>query len=366
MRKFAITTTAFAAVALVALSGCSSTPRGGDDAGSGDAASGFESGSVIGVALPDKTSENWTIAGGLFEDAIAEAGFEANIQYAGSTSPAPDQQAQISTMIEDGAKVIIVGAFDSKSLGAQLADAKDQGITVIAYDRLLEETENVDYYAAFDNFKVGELQGQALVDGLKAVKPEGPYNIELFSGGPTDPNAKVFFDGAMSILQPLIDSGDLVVVSGETEVAATATDGWDPANAQERMDTLIQGSYQGTELDGVLSPNDTLARAIIQSVSDAGLPNIVITGQDSEAASIPYILDGRQYMTIYKDTRKLVDQTVSMITSLSEGDEAETNDTADNGTKEVPTFYLDPIVVTKDNAAEVYKDNDTLYPLTQQ
>ena len=364
MRKFAITTTAVAAVALMALSGCSS-PRGGGDSGD-DAGSGFDSGSVIGVALPDKTSENWTIAGGLFQDAIEAAGFEANIQYAGSTSPAPDQQAQISTMIEDGAKVIIIGAFDSKSLGAQLKEAADQGVTVIAYDRLLEETENVDYYAAFDNFKVGELQGQSLLDGLEAAKPGGPWNIELFSGAPTDPNAKVFFDGAMSVLQPAIDSGDVVVVSGETEVAATSTDGWDAATAQERMDTLIQGSYQGTELDGVLSPNDTLARAIIQSVSDANLPNIVVTGQDSEAASIPFILDGRQYMTIYKDTRKLVDQTVSMITSLSEGDEAETNDTADNGAKEVPTFYLDPIVVTKDNAAEVYKDNDTLFPLTQK
>jgi len=363
MRKFAITTTAVAAVALMALSGCSS--RGDDTAGGTGDAAGFEAGSVIGVALPDKTSENWTIAGGLFEDAIAEAGFEANVQYAGSTSPAPDQQAQISTMIEDGAKVIVVGAFDSKSLGAQLKEAADQGVKIIAYDRLLEESENVDYYAAFDNFKVGELQGQALVDGLKAVKPEGPYNIELLSGAATDPNAAVFFNGAMSVLQPLIDSGDLVVVSGETTVEATATPEWDPANAQERMDTILQGSYQDATIDGVLSPNDTLARAVLQSVSDAGQGPIVVTGQDSEAASIPLIMDGSQYMTIYKDTRKLVAQTLAMITELSKGEEAETNAETDNGTKEVPTFYLDPIVVTKDNAADVYKDNDTLFPLTQ-
>lgn len=364
MRNKAITTTAIAAAALLALVGCAG-PRGGDDT-SGDSSTGFESGSVIGVALPDKTSENWTIAGALFEAAIEDAGFEANVQYAGSTSPAPDQQAQISTMIEDGAKVIIIGAYDSKSLGAQIKEAKDQGVTIIAYDRLLEESESVDYYVAFNNFKVGELQGQALIDGLAAAKPEGPWNIELFSGSPTDPNAKVFFDGAMSKLQPMIDSGDLVVVSGEVELAATATDGWDPANAQDRMDTLLQGSYQGTELHGVLSPNDTLARAVIQSVADASMPNIVITGQDSEAASIPYILDGRQYMTIYKDTRKLVAQTLSMVTELAGGDEATTNDVTDNGSKDVPTFYLEPIVVTADNAAEVYKDNETLFPLTQK
>jgi len=363
MRKMAITATAVAAAAVLALSACS-TPRGGGE--ETETGAGFEAGSVIGVALPDKTSENWTIAGALFEEAIADAGFEANVQYAGSTSPAPDQQQQISTMIEDGAKVIVIGAYDSKSLGAQVKEAADAGVTIISYDRLLEETENVDYYVAFNNFKVGELQGQALLDGLEAAKPGGPWNIELFSGGPTDPNAAVFFNGAMSILQPKIDSGDLVVVSGEVDVKDTATDGWDPANAQDRMDTILQGSYGSTELDGVLSPNDTLARAVIQSVSDAKKPNIVITGQDSEAASIPYILDGRQYMTIYKDTRKLVAQTLDMVTAISEGNEAETNDTADNGTKEVPTFYLDPIVVTADNAAEVYKDNETLFPLTQK
>ena len=362
MRKFAITTTAVTAVALLALAGCS-TPRGGDT-GSGDAA-GFEAGSVIGVALPDKTSENWTIAGGLFEDAIAEAGFEANVQYAGSTSPAPDQQAQISTMIEDGAKVIVIGAYDSKSLGAQLKEAADQGVKIIAYDRLLEESDNVDYYAAFDNYKVGELQGQALVDGLAAVKPEGPYNIELLSGSATDPNAAVFFNGAMSVLQPLIDSGEIVIPSTETTVEQTATEGWDGPTAQERMDTILQGSYQGKTIDGVLAPNDNLARYILQSVADAGQGPIVITGQDSEAASIPLIMDGSQYMTIYKDTRKLVAQTIDMITELSKGGEATTNAETDNGSKEVPTFYLDPIVVTKDNAAEVYKDNDTLFPLTQ-
>ena len=361
MRKIVMTSTAVAAVAMLALAGCS--PREGAETPT--EGTGFEAGSVIGVALPDKTSENWTIAGGLFEAAIADAGFEANVQYAGSTSPAPDQQAQISTMIEEGAKVIIIGAYDSKSLGAQLKEAAEQGVKIIAYDRLLEETENVDYYAAFDNFKVGELQGQALVDGLKA-QGEGPYNIELFSGAATDPNAAVFFNGAMSILQPLIDDGTLVVQSGEVAVEQTSTEGWDGPTAQERMDTLLQGSYQNKTINGVLAPNDNLARYILQAVEDAGQGKIVITGQDSEAASIPLIMDGTQYMTIYKDTRKLVAQAIDMVSELAAGGEATTNDVTANGSKDVPTFYLDPIVVTAENAAEVYKDNETLFPLTQK
>lgn len=369
MRKIAITTTAVAAVALMALAGCSSSSggRGGDSATNG-ASAGFEKGSTIGVALPDKTSENWTIAGQIFTDDLTSAGYKPDVQYAGSTSPVPDQQAQISAMIQAGAKVIVIGANDAKQLGSQVADAEAQGIKIISYDRLISDTENVDYYVAFNNFKVGQDQGQALLDGLAAKFPDQKsYNIELIAGAATDPNATVFFDGAMDVLQPKIDDGTLKVVSGQTTFKQVQTDGWDPKNAQTRMDTVLQGNYQGdTEINGVLSPNDTLARAALQSVKDAGKGPIVITGQDSEAASIPLIMSGEQYMTIYKDTRKLVEQTVTMIQSLAAGDEAETNDTENNGSKDVPTYYLDPVVVTADNAAEVYKDNDTLYPLTQK
>ncbi|WP_210507669.1 sugar-binding protein [Naasia sp. SYSU D00057] len=368
MRKVMITAAAVASAAVLALSGCSGASDRGGDAGGGDAASGFEEGSVIGVALPDKTSENWTIAGEIFTDALTEAGYEPNVQYAGSTSPVPDQQAQISTMIQDGAKVIVIGANDAKQLGSQVADAKEQGVTIISYDRLISDTENVDYYVAFNNFKVGQEQGQALLDGLAAKFPDKTtYNIELIAGAATDPNAAVFFNGAMDVLQPKIDDGTLVVVSGQDTFEQVQTDKWDPANAQSRMDTVLQGFYQGdVAIDGVLAPNDTLARAAIQSVKDASKGPIVVTGQDSEAASIPLIMSGEQYMTIYKDTRKLVAQTVEMIKSLAAGEEAETNAEEDNGAKEVPTFYLDPVVVTAENAAEVYKDNDTLFPLTQQ
>jgi len=364
MRKLAITTTAVAAVALLALAGCSS--RSADDSGSGDA-KGFDKGSLIGVALPDKTSENWVLAGGLFKSAIEEAGFKADVQYAGQSTPVPDQQAQIASMSTKGAKVIIIGAKDGGQLGTQVKDAKAAGATVIAYDRILTDTKDIDYYVAFNNEKVGELQGQALLDGLKAKFPDKKsYNIELFSGDPGDANAPVFFQGAMKVLEPKIKDGTLKVVSGQTDIKQTATKDWLAQNAQNRMDTILQGSYQSTELDGVLSPNDTLARAILTSVKSAGKPAIVVTGQDSEAASIPLIMSGEQYMTIYKDTRDLVKKAIEMTTQLSKGDKADTTTKTNNGSVDVPTFYLPPVVVTKENAAEAYKNNPDLEKLTQQ
>jgi putative multiple sugar transport system substrate-binding protein len=367
MKKLVIAGTALAAVAALALSGCQA--RGGDETAGETGAAGFPADSTIGVALPDKTSENWVLAGDLFTTGLTDAGFKADVQYAPANNTVAEQQNQITSMVTNGAKVIIIGAKDGAQLSAQVEAAKESGAVVIAYDRLILNTEAVDYYLAFDNFKVGELQGQALLDGLAAKFPDkDTYNIELFSGSPDDNNAGVFFDGAMSVLQPKIDDGTLVVVSGQTEVAQTATQGWLAANAQSRMDTLLAANYQGTDLDGVLSPNDTLARAIIESVRAAGKPLPVVTGQDSEVESVKSIVAGEQYMTIYKDTRALVAAAIEMVKELQAGDEvAEINDTEsyDNGVKVVPSYLLAPVVVTKENAAEAYKDNESLFPLTQ-
>jgi putative multiple sugar transport system substrate-binding protein len=348
---------------MLALAGCSSRTEDGG----GAAEAGFEEGSVIGVALPSKTSENWVLAGDLFETGLAEAGFEADVQYAGASTAVKDQQDQISAMITNGAKVIVIGAADGGQLATQVQTAHDAGAVVIAYDRLILNTEDVDYYVAYDNFKVGELQGQALLDGMKERKPEGPYNIELFSGSSDDANSAVFFGGAMSVLQPEIDSGNLVVVSGQTDIKQTATPGWKAENAQSRMDSLLISSYGSTELDGVLSPNDTLARAIITSVKAAGKPIPIVTGQDSEVESVKSIMAGEQYSTINKDTRKLVAQTIDMVEVLQAGEEPEVNDTEsyDNGVKIVPAYLLDPVIVTQANAAEAYKDDPVLFPLTQ-
>jgi putative multiple sugar transport system substrate-binding protein len=366
MKKILLATGAFVAVAALGLTGCASDSSRGGDAGS-DSGSGFAADSLVGVALPDKTSENWVLAGGLFEDGLKEAGFKGDVQYAGASNAVADQQQQISTMVTNGAKVIIIGAKDGAQLGTQVQEAHDAGAVVIAYDRLILNSDAVDYYVAFDNFKVGQLQGQALLDGLAAKFPDKKsYNVELFSGSSDDANAPVFFDGAMDVLQPKIDDGTLVVVSGQTDIKQTATDGWKPENAQKRMDTLMQGFYQGTSIDGVLSPNDTLARAIITSVQDAGQSDLpIVTGQDSEAASIPLIMSGQQYSTIYKDTRELVKTAIAMAGDLQKGDKPDTTTKTDNGNVDVATLYLEPVIVTKENAAEAYANNPELLALTK-
>jgi len=341
MRKIAIATVAVAAAAALALSGCSSRGSGSD----ASTAAGFAKDSTIGVALPTKTSENWVLAGGLFTDGLKEAGFKPDVQYAGAS-----------------------GAVDGGQLAAQAKAAHDAGAVVIAYDRLILNSPNVDYYVAYDNEKVGELQGQALLDGMaKRFPDKKKYNIELFSGSPDDANSKVFFDGAMKVLQPKIDDGTLTVVSKQTDIKQTATQGWLPANAQTRMDTLLAANYGSTELDGVLSPNDTLARAIITSVQGAGKPVPVVTGQDSEPESVKSIMAGVQYSTINKDTRNLVKQAIAMVKDLQQGKKPEINDdkSYDNGKKVVPAFLLKPVIVTKENAAEAYANDPTLEPLTK-
>lgn len=368
MRKFAITTVAIAGVALMALSGCSS--RDAAPASSG-AATGFKAGSTIGVALPDKTSENWVLAGKLFTDALTNAGFKADVQYAPATNTAAEQANQVSSMITKGAKVVVIGAKDGKQLGPQTKAAAANGTKVIAYDRLIQDTPNVDYYVAYDNEKVGELQGQALLDGMKARFPDAKtYNIELFSGSSDDANAPVFFDGAMKVLKPKIADGTVKVVSGQTDIKQTATAGWLAQNAQTRMDTLLAANYSGTVLNGVLSPNDTLGRAIITSIKAAGKATPVmpvVTGQDSEAASIPLIMTGEQYSTINKDTRVLVAKAIKMVQDLQAGKKVEVNDTKsyNNGVKIVPSFLLPPVIVTKANAAEAYANDPKLAPLTK-
>lgn len=365
MKRITKAAVAFAAIATMALAGCGSGRDTSATNGASEGAGGFAADSVIGVALPQKTSENWVLAEGLFNDGLKEAGFTPDVQFAnGGVS---EQQNQIAAMVTKGAKVIVVGAIDGSQLGTQLKAAKEAGATVIAYDRLLLNTKDVDYYVAFDNYKVGELQGQALLDGLAERKGSGPWNIELIAGSPDDANSQVFFNGAMSVLQPKIDDGTLKVVSGQTSFSQVSTQGWKAENAQKRMDTILSGSYSSAKLDGILSPNDTLARAAMTSVKAAGKELPVVTGQDSEVESVKSIMAGEQYSTIFKDTNKLVAQTIVMLKALQKGEEVPVNntDSYDNGVKTVPAYLLEPVIVTKANAAEVYKDDKTLGPLTK-
>ncbi|MCL1870248.1 MAG: sugar-binding protein [Promicromonosporaceae bacterium] len=366
MRKWKSALVALTAVGALALSACSGSSRGDTASDPSSGAAGFPAGSTIGVALPQKTSENWVLAEGLFNDGLTAAGFKPLVQFA--NGGVTEQQNQIQAMIEQGAKVIVVGAIDGSQLGSQLKAAQDAGIKVIAYDRLLENTANVDLYVAFDNFKVGVLQGQALLDGLAKQKGSGPYNIELIAGSSDDANSTPFFQGAMSVLQPKIDDGTLKIPSGQTKFEQATTQGWKAENAQKRMDTILSGFYAGsTKLDGILSPNDTLARAALTSVHQAGKPNPVITGQDSEVESVKLIMAGTQYSTIYKDTRELVAKTIDQVKLAQQGQPFEVNDTKtyNNGVKVVPAFLLDPKIVTKDNAAQVYANDPNLAPLTK-
>jgi len=369
MKRIATAMIVLGASAALAFSGCASSDRTAGTAPSGSApaasaglngnmltlGSGFAAGSKIGVSLPQKTSENWVLAEGLFTDQLKAAGFDPIVQFA--NGGAPEQQNQISAMIEQGVKLLVVGAVDGSQLGSQLAAAKQAGIPVIAYDRLLMNTDAVDMYMAYDNYKVGVLQGTALLEGLGKSAKKAPWNIELISGSPDDANSKPFFEGGMSVLQPKIDDGTLKVVSGQVTQQQTSTAGWKAENAQKRMDAILSANYQGnTTLDGILSPNDTLARAALTSVKSAGKANPVITGQDSEVESVKLVFQGVQYSTIDKDTKNFVTKVVEYIGKIAKGEAVEVNDTKsyNNGVKVVPAYLLTPVIVTKDNVCTEY------------
>ena len=328
---------------------------------------GFAAGAKIGVSLPQKTSQNWVEAEGMFNTGLTAAGYVPTVQFA--TNGVADQQNQISAMVQNGVSVLVVGAVDGSQLGGQLDQAKQAGITVIAYDRLLMNTKSVDMYVAYDNYKVGQLQGQALLQGMLANQGDPPYNIELIAGSPDDANSKPFFEGAMSVIQPGIDCGALKVLSGQTTQTQAATQGWLAKNAQTRMDAILAANYTSAKLNGILSPNDTLARAALASLSSAGKSGdkTIITGQDSETASIPLIMQGTQYMTIYKNTQGLVDAIIAIINLLQKGQPVPINDTTsyNNGVQVVPTQLLTPQVVTAANAAQVYANDATRLPCTQ-
>jgi len=320
---------------------------------------GFEADALIGVAMPQKGPEGWYMPEGLFNYYLSEAGFR--VQFSTADGGVPEQQNQIESMIEDGVRVIVVDAIDGSQLGAQLAKAKAAGIAIIAYDRLLINTTDVDLYIAYDRCQVGRLQAAALLEGLDK-KGTGSFNIELIAGSPDDANSVPFFDCAMEVLQPRIDSGDLVIPLGQISREQVSTVGWDPTNVQTRFEGILSSFYaDGTKLDGVLSPNDTLARAAITSVLEVGLENPVVTGQDSEVESIKWIAEGKQYSTINRDMETLVTEVIRVIQILQRGEASPINDSAtfDNGAKVVPAYLLAPVLVTKDNLCTAYSPNTT-------
>lgn len=346
-------------------SGCSTSDDGDSNstevtkADSGEDAAedaGFASDAVIGVALPWLGTQNWAEADEMFRVKLKEAGYEAIVQHA--DNKVTTQQQQIESMIQNGAKVIVVGAVDGSQLGGVLEEAAAAGVYIIGYDRLIENTEAIDGVVQFDSIKTGVLQGEALLAGLAEQKGEGPYNIELFGGGPADPNAPNFFKGAMMVLQPKIDDGTLVVVSGQLDFTQAATLDWDNAKAQSRMDSLLSGFYSESEIHGVLCPNDGIARAVITASEQAGQEIPVTSGLDAENETVKWIWEGRQYSTIAKPTDTLVGKTIEIINELQAGyGMPETGEMTNNGMKDVKIYALAPLVVTKENIKEAFAND---------
>ncbi|KQS71850.1 multiple monosaccharide ABC transporter substrate-binding protein [Modestobacter sp. Leaf380] len=348
---------------------------GGGAGGGGDDTADADAGDLtIGVSMPTQTSERWIADGDNVKSQLEDAGYNVELQYA--NDDIPTQSQQVDQMITEGVDVLIIAAVDGTALAPQLENAAAEGIEVIAYDRLIRDSENVDFYVTFDNFSVGVAQANALLTGLGlqtadggAGTATGPFNVELFAGSLDDNNATFFFDGAMSILQPLIDDGTLVVPSGQTSIEQAATLRWDQATAQARMDTLLTGTYNdGTVLNGVLSPYDGISRGIITALQNTGYgpdlastprPLPVVTGQDAEIASVKLINDGVQSSTIFKDTRNLAEQAVAAATAFLEDGEPEANDTEtyDNGVKVVPSYLLPVETVYADDIASVLVDS---------
>lgn len=317
---------------------------------------------LVGIAMPTKASARWIDDGNNIVKQLQAAGYQTDLQY--GDDDIPNQLSQIENMVTKGAKVLVVASIDGTTLSDVLQKAHDAGIKVIAYDRLIRDSGNVDYYATFDNFQVGVLQAGTIVDKLGLKDGKGPFNIELFGGSPDDNNAFFFYDGAMSVLQPYIDSGKLVVKSGQTGMDKVGTLRWDPATAQARMDNLLSANYTDAKVDAVLSPYDGLSIGIISSLKGVGYgsadqPLPVVTGQDSEIPSIKSIIAGEQYSSIFKDTRDLAKVTVAMVDAVMTGKEPEVNDTKtyDNGVKVVPSYLLKPVAVTKENYKQVLVDS---------
>jgi putative multiple sugar transport system substrate-binding protein len=316
---------------------------------------------LVGVSMPTQSSQRWIQDGNYMKETLEERGYEVDLQYAEDNIDA--QVSQIENMIVKGADVLVIAAIDGAALTNVLEQAADNDVKVISYDRLIINTPHVSYYATFDNFQVGVLQGGYIVDALDLESGAGPFNIELFAGSPDDTNAYYFFDGAMSELQPFIDSGQLNVVSGQTEFDQVATLRWDGATAQQRMDNILTAFYTDRDVHAVLSPYDGLSIGILSALKSVGygsskeLP--VITGQDAEIPSVKAILAGEQTSTVFKDTRVLAERAARMVDAVLQGTEPEINDTEtyDNGVFVVPSFLEIPVSVDIDNWEEVLLDS---------
>ncbi|NUT92461.1 MAG: sugar-binding protein [Saccharothrix sp.] len=317
---------------------------------------------LVGVTMPTTSSERWIHDGENIKRALEEQGHQVDLRYA--ENDVPSQVEQIDEQIARGARLLIIAPVDGAALTEPLQRAADARIPVIAYDRLLRGSPNVDYYATFENFRVGVNQAESLLTGLGLRTADGgpgpsagPFNVELFAGSPDDNNATFFFDGAMSVLKPYLDAGTLVVRSGQTDFQTIATLRWDGETARKRMEDLLATTYRRAKVHGVLSPYDGISLGILTALENNGYGPVfpIVTGQDAELASVKSILAERQYSTIYKDTRELAVTTARMADAVLKGRTPQVNNLNDydNGVKVVPAMLLNPVIVVKGNYHEV-------------
>ena len=311
------------------------------------------------MAMPTKDLQRWNQDGSNMQKELEAAGYEVDLQYA--SNDIATQVSQIENMINSGCSLLVIASIEGDSLGTVLEQAKEKNIPVIAYDRLIMNSDAVSYYATFDNYMVGTKQGEYIRDELDLDNAEGPFNIELTTGDPGDNNARFFFGGAMDVLQPYIDEGKLVVKSGQTDFETVATANWATETAQARMDAIISANYaDGTQLHACLCSNDSTALGVANSL-EANYTGEwpIITGQDCDIASVKNMIAGKQSMSIFKDTRTLASKVVEMVDAIMKGGEAPVNDTEtyDNGTGVIPSYLCEPVFADINNYKELLIDS---------
>ncbi len=313
---------------------------------------------TIGILMPTKEQTTWTNQGERLVASFGEKGYDTLIEYAEDDSAR--QVSQIENMISKGADVLIIAAVDHAALTDACEKAKEAGIYIVASDRLITNTKALDYYVTFDLIRMGELQGQYIADALDLENQAGPFTLEIFSGSQDDTNSLAFYNGAMNILRPYIDSGKLVVKSGQVEYTQTAIQSWDSSKAQARMDNLLSGFYSDTKLDAVLAAADCLALGVISSLESMGygmtdMPYPIVTGQDAELAAVKNIMIGRQSMTAFLDDDLRVSIIVEVVEALIKGETITPDTTYNNEVFDVPTKTYDPYLIDKDNVQYLVK-----------
>lgn len=351
-----LATSMLAAVA----TGCGSTEQAAGTTANKD------SKGTIGVAMPTKDLQRWNQDGANMQKQLEEAGYTVDLQYA--SNDVATQVSQIENMVSNGCDLLVIASIDGESLGTPLQQAKEAGIPVIAYDRLLMNSDAVSYYATFDNYMVGTKQGEYIVEALDLENAAGPFNMEVFTGDPGDNNARFFYGGAIDVLQPYIDAGKLVITSGSLDFADVATANWSSETAQSRMEAILSSYYaDGTQLDVVLCSNDSTALGVTNALENNYTGEWpVITGQDCDIANVKNMINGKQSMSIFKDTRTLATQVVKMVDAIMTGGEAPVNDTEtyDNGSLVVPSYLCEPVFADVNNYKELlidsgyYKESD--------